>query len=144
MTRNRLALPLLALCVAATLTSPANAQTLGGRRALNTVTVSQSGAGNTGAVTQAGQANDAALGQAGVNNSGSIAQIGNGNTACLYQHGRNLSGGITQYGDGQSVAYIQTRSGMRPALMSTCMAQANAISPRNIVIPSNIRLLPGR
>ncbi|MEZ5960730.1 MAG: hypothetical protein R3C30_09955 [Hyphomonadaceae bacterium] len=143
MTKHLLRAALLAIGLSVAFSSAASAQGMGLRQR-NAVIVTQSGTANEAAIVQAGQGNTAALGQAGANNSGSVTQIGNNSTGCLYQHGRNLSGGITTFGDGQTVSYIQTRSGMRPVLVEVCMAQVAAGSPRDIVIPSNVRVRPGR
>ncbi len=143
MKKSTLTMPVLALCFAALLAGAANAQGMGSRN-LNRAIVTQSGAGNAAGVLQAGQGNSAALGQTGVNNTGAIVQNGDNNNACLYQHGRNLSGSLEQYGDGATTAYIQTRSGLRPVPIRMCMAQVAAGSPRDIVIPSNVRVRLGR
>ncbi len=112
----------------------------------NRVVVAQGGDNNAAVVLQDGQGNAAALGQSGSSNTGVIAQIGNDNEACLYQMGRGLSGDVTQYGNGQSVAYVQTRTGMRPVSQEVCRAQLATGGRRYSDIYRNTRVSvrPGR
>ena len=136
---------LLALCLAATVSGPADAQRSVFRNHANSAVVAQSGNGNAAGVLQNGSGNDAALAQSGNNNSGVVAQTGDNNGACLYQHGHNLSGSITQVGNGQSVALVQSSTGWHPVSMEVCRAQANGgVRVRDIYRNTNMGVRPGR